>query len=545
MKRFSNRHKLISSPIQNSKFNIHNWIFAFLPKLRYSIFSIRYSTFLFLSLLRSLTPSPLRFLAPSSLRPLAFSLLLALATFSLPAQQQWTEPLNITNLGGYSKDPDMVIDHNNIIHVVWTYKITSTHWLIYYTYSEDDGLTWAEPLDLLQNTDLWMSQPHIACDSKNNLYVTYTYNTMDYNNMLIKMITYDGHQWSEPIIISEGMPGSHYNKVVVDSEDNLYVFWGYYSLAMYFRYRNNGNWSDIYCPYCDSTDSFYFSDGHDVSNKMMHWVGSSLSINYYGERPQYYEYSILTNNWENPEQISNDTINVEIDLDLNKFCNPESAYRTYPSPNDETIHIKKEGDLWGIPDLVSGTEKRQEGQQIAIDQNNDVHVVETEFYVSSVLETQLVHYFNNGNSWMSQPIDSSNHMCHFPKLLFSNNRLYVVYHHSEESGSGDLRFSKYDIITGIKEEPNPSTKLKIYPNPSHGNIYIEFENNKQQHIDLSVFDMTGKHIITLISETKPPGKYRLLWKVTDKNRKEDAPHLYLVRLQLGWNTVTRTVEIIR
>ena len=218
----------VCTPIQNSKFNIQHSIFSFLPQLRYSTFIILYSIFL---------------------------------SFSLPAQQQWTEPLNITNLGGYSKDPDMVIDHNNIIHVVWTYKITSTHWLIYYTYSEDDGMTWAEPFDLLQNTDLWMSQPHIACDSKNNLYVTYTYNTMDYNNMLIKMLTYDGQQWSEPIIISEGMPGSHYNKVVVDSEDNLYVFWGYYSLAMYYRYQNNSNWSEIYCPYCDSTDSFYFSDG--------------------------------------------------------------------------------------------------------------------------------------------------------------------------------------------------------------------------------------------------------------------------------------------
>ena len=533
--------------------------FSFSPIL---IQILRYSTFPFLSPPRPFAPSLFPshalslLLAPSLLRPLAFSLLLALAPFSLPAQQQWTEPLNISNLGGYSKDPDMVIDHNNIIHVVWTYKITSSHWLIMYTCSEDDGFTWAEPLDLLQNTDLWMAQPHIACDSKNNLYVTYTYNTMDYNNMLIKMITYDGHQWSEPIIISEGMPGSHYNKVVVDSEDNLYVFWGYYSLAMYFRYRNNGNWSEIYCPYCDSTDSFYFSDGHDVSNKMMHWVGSSLSTNYYGERPQYYEYSILTNNWENPEQISNDTINVEIDIDLNKFCIPESAYRTYPSPNDKTMHIKKEGNLWGIPDLVSGTEKRQEGQQIAIDQNNDVHVVETEYYVSSVLETQLVHYFRTGTIWMSQLIDSSDNMCHYPKLLFTKNRLYVVYWwHSDASGTGDIRFSKYDIITNINEKIKHSPKFNIYPNPSCGDVYLEFENNEQQHIDLSVYDMTGKHIITLINETKPPGKYRLLWKGTDKNRKENATHLYLVRLQsgpptqgfgeAGWKTVTRTVEIFR
>jgi hypothetical protein len=59
--------------------------------------------------------------------------------------QQWTEPINISNLGGYSKDPDMVIDHTGVIHVVWSYHVEASHWLIMYTCSEDDGLTWSEP----------------------------------------------------------------------------------------------------------------------------------------------------------------------------------------------------------------------------------------------------------------------------------------------------------------------------------------------------------------------------------------------------------------
>nr|NQU93059.1 T9SS type A sorting domain-containing protein [Bacteroidota bacterium] len=487
---------------------------------RYSTFSIQYSIFLFHILL----------------------------SFSLLAQQQWTEPLNITNLGGYSKDPDMVIDHNGVIHVAWSYCITQTHWLIMYTRSEDNGLTWAEPLDLLQNTDLWMSQPHIACDSKNDIYVTYTYNGLQWppTGRVIKMLTYDGHQWSEPIIISEGMPGSHYPKVLVSNDDIVYVFWGYLSDEMYYRYRQNNLWSDIYCPYCDSIDLFYFSDGLTVSNHLIHLAGSSISVNYYGERPQYYEYSFVTNTWYNPEQISSDTIVVDIDISLNKSSNPESVYRTYPSPDDETMHTKKEGNFWSTPDLVSVTDKRKVGQQIAINQNNEVHVVETEYYVSSVLETQLVHYFKMGNSWMSQPIDSSDNMCHFPKLLFKNNRLYVVYWwHSEALGTGDLRFSKYDLVTNIDEKIHHDTKFNIYPNPSKGIINIVFENNKQQHINLSVFNINGKLIKMIANKIFPPSKQRLLWNGTNKNGKEVNSGPYLVRLKSGRKTVTQTVEIIK
>ena len=290
-------------------------------------------------------------------------------------------------------------------------------------------------------------------------------------------------------------------------------------------------------------------------NNNLHWIGS---FGHYDILLQYFLYDYPSNTWYPPVQPVQDSILVGLDIALNFDQLPEVAYRKKETNpiygSDATMHTKKEGNNWSIPGLVAGTDKRQKGQQIAIDQNNDVNVVETEFYASSVSETQLVHYFKIGTIWMSQPIDSSNHMCHFPTLLFSNNRLYVVYRHSNALGTGDLRFSKYDIITNIKEATNPSTELKIYPNPTHGNVNIEFENNKQQHIDLSVFDMTGKHINTLVSETKPPGKYRQLWKGTDKNRKENAPHLYLVRLQLGpptqsfgeasRKTVTRTVEIL-
>jgi len=501
--------------------------FPFLSSLRYSIFNIRYSIFLFLFL-----------------------------PFSLPAQQQWAEPVNISNLGGYSKDPDMVIDHNGVIHVAWSYRITQTHWLIMYTSSKDDGQTWTEPLDLLQNTDLWMSQPHIACDSKNNLYVTYTYNTIDYNNMLIKMLIYDGHQWGDSIVISEGLPGSDYSKVLVDRNERVFVFWGYASQFMYYKYRENGTWSEYYCPFCDSIDTFAFSEGHVVSNNLMHWVGASLSANYHGERPQYYKYNLANNLWTYPEMINNDTIVVDIDISLNHSYVPETAYRKKSTiavgvTIDSTMHTIKEGNNWSVPDLVAGTDKRQVGQQIAIDQNNDVHVVEIEYYNSSDPEGTLAHYQKEKEIWICKPIDSASHMINFPKMIFSGNNLYVAYYKGEVVFQGDIWISKYDIITNI-EESNQPTKLTIYPNPGKDNIYIEFvplvshgKNNQPQHIDISVFDIKGQHIVTLANKTFPPGKQRLLWNGMGKNGKEVNNGAYIIRLKSGRNSVSQTVEIIK
>ncbi len=546
MKPFSYQQKLISLPIHHSKF-------AFFHFLRYSIFIIRYSTFAFISLLRY--ADLWSCMHEAKLRHSIFIILYSIfmSSYSLCAQQQWTEPINISNLGGYSMDPDMVIDNNGVIHVVWRYQNSAYHWLILYTKSEDDGLTWTEPLDLLQNTDLWMLQPHIACDSKNKLYVTYTHdgNSWTPEGRLIKMLTYDGHQWSEPITVSEGMPGSNYSSIAINQNDKPYVFWFIGSqmgqIDMYYRYLIEDTWSDIYCPFCDSSVA-HLPTMYSIEEPVMHWSGVYQIFGV--EKPEYFIFDTDVNTWENPEIISQDTMVVDIDISLNTSNIPETAYRMIsvfpPGIGFEgTMHTKKEGTSWLPPDLVSGTDKRQVGQQIAIDQNNDVHVVEYEYYNSSNMENMLVHYYESGNQWISQPIDSALHMINFPKMIISGNQLYVVYYKGEVVLLGDIWISKYDIVTNIKDVVRQTTELKIYPNPSQGDVYIEFENNELQHVNLSVTDMTGKHIVTLINEIKPPGVYRQLWKVTGKYRKENAPHLYLVRLQSGWKTVTHIVEIIK
>jgi len=477
------------------------------------------------------------------------------------AQVEWAEPVNISNLGGYLLHPDIVIDHNGVIHAVWSQNVYSDHWLIYYAKSEDDGLTWTVPLDLLQNTDYFMSQPHIACDSENKLYVTYTHdgNGISPEGRLVKMIISDGHQWSDLITVSEGMPGSHYSSIAINIKDKPYVFWLIGSqmggVDMYYRYYNNMGWSNIFCPYCDSTLG-HLPAMYSIEDSIMHWSGVYQVFGV--EKPEYYVFKTDANCWEYPERISNDTIVVDIDIALNNQNIPESAYRivsSYPPGIgfEGTMHTKKDGIKWLPPELVSGTEKRQVGQQIAIDQNNDAHVVETQYYISTEHETELVHYCNIENTWFSQAIDFSDNLCHMPKLVFSKNKLYVVYvWDSDEIDQRYIRFSKYDVITAVKDKVQENTELKIYPNPGAENIFIEFvpsaslgKNAKHQQISLSVFDLTGKLITTLANQTFPPGKQQIIWKGTDQNGKKLKSGSYIVRLKSGRKTIAQKLEIIR
>jgi len=437
----------------------------------------------------------------------------------------------------------MVIDNNCIIHVVWDYRIEDNFWKIMYSSSKDDGETWSEPLDLLQNTDLWMSQPHIDFDSKNHLYVTYSYNTMSIYEMLIKMVVYDGHQWSDPILVSEEMPGSDYSKIITDNNNQIILGW-YRGGKFYYRFYCDPIFSEIYCPYSDEEDKNLPVEGAITLDQEIHWVGSSASANYYGARLQYYLFDISINGWSEPQMLAQDTVSEGKDIALNSGELPECVYHNYPTGDDNTKYIRKEGNYWDDPELVAGVSGNQKYQQIAIDQNNDVHVVEQQETVEGY---GLVHYKKWNEKWVGQFVDS-NYIVRFPKLLFNNNKLFLVYSKTwevEKEFLADLFFTKYDIVTNINEETHKPPELEIYPNPASGIVSIEFENNKEQHIDLSVFDISGKHIITLINKNIPQGRQQLLWNGTDKNGKEAKSGSYVVRLSYGRNFVTQAVEIVK
>ena len=465
--------------------------------------------------------------------------------------QEWMAPVNVSNMPNHlNQAADLVIDHSGVLHVVWTMRMSSSWWKIMYSNSDDDGLTWSEPLDLLQNIDLWMASPKIACDSKDYLYVTYTYNKMNIPEMMVKMVVFDGHEWSDPILVSEGMPGSDYNKVVVDNNDRVFVFWYLYSYYTYYRILDGNLWSEFYCPFCDSTDIYLVSEHtKGISNdNFIKWSGVSASVNYFGERAQYYELNISSNVWEYPELISNDTMNVHIDISRNSNNIPVCVYRKISEINytasDSTKYVQKEGNYWGNPELVAGTKRTQVNQKIAIDQNNDKHIVEAEFNNNS---THLMHYRTSKNLWFGSIIDSSTNFCNPTKLLFHQDKLYLVYFKDSIPGTpdDDIFFTKYDIVTGKTEQPGSLAELKIYPNPASGSISIEFENKNEQEIELSVYDITGRHIITLINKNIPPGVKQILWNGKDKNGKEVKSGSYLVRLSYGRDFVSQTVEIVR
>ena len=446
----------------------------------------------------------------------------------------------------------MIIDHSGLIHVVWVYKEIPNYGLILYSFSTDNGYTWSEPLDLLQNNEFLMEQPHITCDYKNNLYLTYTHdnNGISPEGRVIKMLIHNGNQWSKPIIISEGLPGSNYSKIIIDQKGNPYIFWLLGTIMgqidMYYRYYKENNWSSILCPFCDSTFG-YLPLSPTIHNDMAHWAGVHQQIGL--ETPMYFKYITKLNNWTPPEAISIDSMLVDIDLDINMQDMPEAVYRKISaSPPgigfEGTMHTRKDNMSWLPPEMVSESNGSQEYQQLKIDQNNETHIVEVKQTDGGY---NLYHFTRIKDQWVGQLVDSC-YIVNFPKLAFNLNKLYLVYSKTwvvDKEFVSDLFFTKYDIITKIDKKGTQPESLKIFPNPTSNHAYIEFENKARQPINLSIFNMSGELITTLANEALPPGKQQILWNGTVQNGKKVQNGSYVVRLKFGRKTIAKMVEIVR
>jgi hypothetical protein len=145
---------------------------------------------------------------------------------------------------------------------------------------------------------------------------------------------------------------------------------------------------------------------------------------------------------------------------------------------------------------------------------------------------------NNGTSWkaVNYGFTDSNSVRSF---AVSNGTLFAG---TQSFGVWSRPLSQMSVLPSASPRVVlPESNFKVFtPSLASGNATIEFSLPHPDHISLSVYNLAGHEIASLINQTLSSGRHSISW-----NTRNLAAGCYSVRLKAGSNTFVRSVPIVR
>jgi len=109
----------------------------------------------------------------------------------------------------------------------------------------------------------------------------------------------------------------------------------------------------------------------------------------------------------------------------------------------------------------------------------------------------------------------------------------------------DGSFEYSSIVEVFVNLPHRFSLRQNYPNPFNPSTEICYDLPCNIDVNLSVYDIMGRHIVTLVREKQTAGQKTVRWNGKDKNTINAASGIYFYRLRAGEFSVTRKMLLVR
>ena len=87
--------------------------------------------------------------------------------------------------------------------------------------------------------------------------------------------------------------------------------------------------------------------------------------------------------------------------------------------------------------------------------------------------------------------------------------------------------------------------LAAHPNPFHPRTTLRFEVPRPGHVRLSIFDVAGRLVRTLVNESRPAGRHSVSWEGRDESGRSVPSGVYLYRMEAGNFVATQRMVRLR
>ncbi len=107
------------------------------------------------------------------------------------------------------------------------------------------------------------------------------------------------------------------------------------------------------------------------------------------------------------------------------------------------------------------------------------------------------------------------------------------------------KFKKKSVADLMDNMPDKYALLQNYPNPFNPETEIRFGIPESNHVVLTIFDILGNEIRTLVDAQYNAGDYSIRWDAKDHNGNPVPSGVYLYQLQAGGFSQVRKMSLMR
>ncbi len=335
----------------------------------------------------------------------------------------------------------------------------------------------------------------------------------------------NGDTW---IFISE-MPDNLSKKKISISTDEDKLFLGGYSLII--RSLNAGtSWATKSIP------GSYLNDFHYSDNNILYILDNT---GYYYSNDNGNIWNNLDNNLPSNGTITSNEIFYHYNNNDILYCLISDGM------NGQKIFKKEENNYdWEliytgqtmISPLIMG--------KIVTDPNNNVlYASGWDYDTNNQIEYWLFRSLDNGSSW-EKCSDNFNFYSN-PNYAFSVYAPYKMWYICEDSNFwlGDVQNM---TGTGINSTLiTLETGISNFPNPFNPSTTISFSIHKKSNVELSIFNIKGQKIKTVINESLDIGGYSVSWNGVDDLGKTVGSGVYLYQIKIPSKILTRKMMLLK
>jgi len=384
---------------------------------------------------------------------------------------------------------------------LWVITVNYTE--VYYT--RYDGEQWHGPDTVPAFEYAYYGIPHITADSTGGVWVGWTtlerwyFHQANFNR-------YKDGKWGEPGFLSDTSDGSDHGFGAITT-DALGRVWFAWTIPSKFvaTYWDQSFWSDK-TVILDMTDTLWGSGNPIWLNLVPDHQGGVWAYMNYRNRDSKDVY-VMANYWDGETWSEPDTI---------ALAGPFYG----DSPNDippwGKMAVDKYGNLWAV------------WRQAVVEKDS---------------LGDIYYSVNKDSGWSEpEPVDVNPALDYNADIAIDGDgRVWCVWVSNRygEDEYDDNVWASYTTIDGVEEEETEPIKpgiISISPNPTRSHAIISYSvggisgSKETEHVEIAIFDASGRKIKTLVSGKESPGRYSAVWNATDNEGRACPYGVYFISL---------------